>query len=272
MLHLDEMIRDAFEEDLPNGDLTTDTLFKAPIAGRARLIAKEDLVLSHTEIFEKCVRSQAPETKFKWEFKNGDFALEKQTVCVLQGDLVAILKAERVALNFLGKLSGIATLTRCFVNQVKHTKTKILDTRKTTPLYRTLEKEAVVNGGGVNHRMNLSSAVLIKENHIRAAGGIKEAVSKFDLSATPVEIECSTIEEVKIAVDLRVQRILLDNMDNETLKAACALIPTFIKTEASGNMKLERVGSVAEIGVDFISVGALTHSAATADYSLLFEW
>lgn len=272
-LSIDERIRLAFEEDIPAGDVTTDTIFSETKNGRARLIAKEDLVLSHRSLFERAVRHICPETTFKWEFADGDFALDKQTLCVMQGDLVKILKAERVSLNFLGHLCGIATLTRCFVNQIQHTGCKILDTRKTTPLYRDLEKAAVVHGGGQNHRMNLSDAILIKENHIRASGSIRSAVNKIKAETKlPIEVETTDLEEVKTAVQLKVSRILLDNMTNEQMAEALKLIPATVKTEASGNMTLERVKSVAELGVDFISVGALTHSAPNADLSLLFEW
>lgn len=272
MVHLDELIRQAFVEDLPNGDLTTDTIFSASRPGRARLIAKEDLVLSHRELFERCIRYMCKDATFKWEFKDGDFILARQTICVIQGDLVEVLKAERVALNFVGRLCGVATLTRCFVNQVKENNCKILDTRKTTPLYRSLEKAAVVHGGGHNHRMNLSDAVLIKENHIRAAGGMKAAVGKFNLKKTKVEVECTTLDEVREAGALRVHRVLLDNMDDKTMTQAIEALPATIETEASGNMSLERVAAVAQLGVNYISVGALTHSAGTADLSLLFEW
>jgi nicotinate-nucleotide pyrophosphorylase (carboxylating) len=191
----------------------------------------------------------------------------------LRGDLIQLLKAERVALNFLGKLSGIATLTRCFVQETKGTSCKILDTRKTTPLWRELEKEAVRTGGGTNHRMNLSQAILVKENHVRAAGSMEKAIAAIrKKTSEPIEIECSTLKEVEIAVNERVNRILLDNMTTEQLREARAAVPRQIQVEASGNMRLERIREVAATGVDFISVGALTHSAPVADFSLLFEW
>lgn len=270
---IDDLITEALSEDMPDGDLTTDSLFDQPVFGNARLIAKEDLVLSGLDLFERTIRRLAPEMVFRWQFKNGDFVIERQTLCLLQGDLVGLLKAERVALNFLGRLSGIATLTRCFVNQVKHTSCAILDTRKTTPTLRALEKEAVRDGGGTNHRMNLSRAVLIKDNHLRAAGGLTATVDKLRRKTqVPVEVECTTLDEVEEAVELRVERILLDNMSNDMMGDALSRIPATIQTEASGNMTLERVKSVAELGVDFISIGALTHSAPTADISLLFEW
>lgn len=268
-----QLIAEAYEEDVPNGDLTTDNLQMKECLGDAHLVAKEDLVLSGRDIFEKCVRHLVKDAQLKWQFNDGDFILAKQNVCWIKGDLLKLLKAERVALNFLGHLSGIATLTRCFVQETRDTDCKILDTRKTTPLYRMLEKKAVKDGGGTNHRLNLSSAVLIKENHIRASGGLVRAVNSIRRGHQgPIEVECSTLEEVDAAVNAGVERILLDNMNNDVLQKARERIPSTIETEASGNMTLERIASVAKIGVDYISVGALTHSAPSADFSLLFEW
>lgn len=272
-MNLKEMIKLAFTEDLPAGDVTTDSLDLKEVIGDAKLVAKEDLVLAGRHTFEACVKFMAPDIQFNWQFKDGDFILGQQTVCWLRGDLVKLLKAERVALNFLGKLSGIATLTRCFVQETRNTKCKILDTRKTTPLWRELEKEAVRTGGGQNHRMNLSAAILIKENHIRAAGSLVKAVQNVrKKTSEPIEVECSTLDEVRAALGERVQRILLDNMTTAQIREARALIPALIQVEASGNMTLERIREVSETGVDYISVGALTHSAPAADLSLLFEW
>jgi nicotinate-nucleotide pyrophosphorylase (carboxylating) len=176
-------------------------------------------------------------------------------------------------LNFIGHLSGIATLTRCFVEKVKHTHCKIIDTRKTLPAYRDLEKKAVVNGGGQNHRMGLSDAILIKENHITVAGGLSKAVERVrQHSKEKIEVECATLDDVKEAVRMKVERILLDNMSNDLIAQSLKLMPDEMLSEASGNMKLDRVQSVAELGVDYISVGAITHSAPTADVSLLFDW
>ncbi|MGZ3772765.1 MAG: carboxylating nicotinate-nucleotide diphosphorylase [Pseudobdellovibrionaceae bacterium] len=268
-----ELIRAAIKEDMPNGDVTTESLALKPKQGRARLKAKEDLILSGASAFEQSMLLLEPLCRVKWHFEEGDEILKNQNICTLEGDLIQILKAERVALNFLGHLSGIATLTRRFVKQVEGTKTKILDTRKTTPGFRDLEKRAVIHGGGINHRLNLSSAILIKDNHIAVMGGIKNAVTRVRANSDlPIEVEARTLEEVKEAVEMNVQRILLDNMDNEMLKTAMSLIPSEIETEASGNMNLQRVHSVAETGVHFISVGALTHSAPCADVSLIFEW
>lgn len=268
-----ELIRAAIKEDMPQGDVTTESLALKPRMGRARLKAKEDIVLSGAMAFEQSMQSLEPTCRIKWHFEEGDEILKNQIICTIEGDLVQILKAERVALNFLGHLSGIATHTRRFVKKIEGTKTKILDTRKTTPAFRDLEKRAVVHGGGVNHRMNLSSAILIKDNHIAVMGGIKNAIERVrEHSSLSIEVEARTLDEVKEAVSMNVQRILLDNMDNETLKQALLLVPEDVETEASGNMNLERVRSVAELGVDFISVGALTHSAPCADVSLIFHW
>lgn len=270
---IQDLIKAAIREDMPQGDVTTESLALLPRQGRAKLIAKEDLVLSGTGPFEQAMLSLEPQARIQWHFEEGQMALKKQILCTIQGDLIQILKAERIALNFLGHLSGIASLTRCFVQKIAHTKTQILDTRKTLPGYRELEKRAVVHGGGHNHRFNLSEAILVKDNHIAIMGGIPAAVERIrQHSEKSIEVEARTIEEVKEAVKANVSRILLDNMNNELLKEALTLIPASIQTEASGNMKLDRVASVAELGVNFISVGALTHSAPSADVSLLFDW
>lgn len=272
-MKLSELIAEAYKEDIPKGDVTTESLGLETRWGDARVIAKEDLVVAGTQVFESCIRHIEPEAEIRWQFKDGDLALNKQNVCWIRGDLLKLLKAERTALNFMGKLSGIATLTRCFVQAAGQTECKILDTRKTTPLLRLLEKQAVRAGGGHNHRMGLSDAVLIKENHIRAAGGLAEAVRAIRSNiGLAIETECATLDEVKIAVKERVDRILLDNMSLETMREARSIIPRSIQVEASGNMTLDRVKDVAQIGIDFISVGALTHSAPCADYSMIFEW
>jgi nicotinate-nucleotide pyrophosphorylase (carboxylating) len=267
------MIKIALKEDMPLGDVTTESLAVKPKQGEAILKAKSDLVLSGATAFEQTVLFLEPQAKLKWHFNEGDFIFKGQNICSIEGDLIQILKAERVALNFLGRLSGIATLTRQFVKAVQGTTTHILDTRKTIPLYRDLEKRAVAHGGGTNHRFNLSDAVLIKDNHISLMKGITPAVNRLRQHCDlPVEVEASTLDQVKECVSLKVNRILLDNMNNEMLAEALKIIPREIRTEASGNMTLDRVASVAKLGVDFISVGALTHSAPTADVSLLFDW
>lgn len=268
-----DLIRAAIKEDMPRGDLTTESLAQRPRPGFARLKAKEDIVLSGTMAFEQTILTLEPTAKVTWHFEEGDQPLKNQIVCTIEGDLVQILKAERVALNFLGHLSGIATHTRRFVKQIEGTRTRILDTRKTTPALRELEKRAVLHGGGHNHRMNLSTAILLKDNHISLMGGITAAVRRTrEHAQLPIEVEVKNLDEVREAVGLKVSRILLDNMDNATLRQSIELIPGEIETEASGNMNLDRVRAVAEIGVNFISVGALTHSAPVADLSLVFDW
>lgn len=270
---LDSLIDIAIQEDLPSGDVTTDNLNLSERNCKAHLVAKEDLILSGQELFEKVFSKVDSKTQLEWKFKNSDLILKNQIVCILKGNANSLLKAERVALNFLGHLSGIATLTRCFVDQVKGLETKILDTRKTTPGFRGLEKKAVLDGGGTNHRMNLSDAIMIKDNHIEAIGSITEAVRQIrDKSELSIEVETRNLQEVREAVACKVKRIMLDNMDNDTIKQAMHLIPYGIEVEASGNMSISRVRSVAELGVHFISVGALTHSAPTADFSLQFDW
>jgi nicotinate-nucleotide pyrophosphorylase (carboxylating) len=268
-----ELIRAAIKEDMPHGDITTESLALKPRQGRARLIAKEDLVLSGSSLLEQSMQLLEPNCLIKWHFEEGDPVLKGQIICTIEGDLVQILKAERVALNFLGHLSGIATLTRRFVKKIEGTKTQILDTRKTTPGFRELEKRAVTHGGGKNHRMNLSASILIKDNHISVMGGISKAIARVrEHSTLPIEVETRNLDEVKEALSMNAKHLLLDNMDNEMLKQALAIIPADVMTEASGNMTLERVQSVAQLGVTFISVGALTHSAPCADVSLIFAW
>ena len=268
-----ELIKAALKEDMPAGDVTTESMAMKPRYGEALLKAKEDLVLSGANAFEETMLYLDPQVKVKWQFSEGDLIYKGQNICSIEGDLMQILKAERVSLNFLGRLSGIATLTRRFVKEIEGSRTRILDTRKTTPLLRHLEKRAVQHGGGTNHRFNLSEAVLIKDNHITLMGGITKAVNRLRQHCQlPVEVEASTIDQVRESVSLNIQRILLDNMTNEMMTSALKLIPKEIQTEASGNMNLTRVKSVAELGLDFISVGALTHSASCADVSLLFDW
>lgn len=272
-MNLIDLIRAALKEDMPSGDITTESLALKPRPGFARLIAKQDLVLSGSGAFEQTMHMLESNARIKWHFEEGSTILNKQIICTIQGDLMQILKAERVSLNFLMHLTGIATLTQQFVKAVEGTNCKILDTRKTTPAYRELEKRAVVHGGGLNHRMNLSSAILIKDNHIAVMKGITAAIQRVrehcDLN---IEVEARNLDDVRESVKNKAQRILLDNMDNEMLAQALELIPDEIEAEASGNMTLARVPSVAKLGVDFISVGALTHSSPAADVSLMFDW
>lgn len=271
---LKELIQAAFLEDLPNGDVTTDNLGIHDKPGFAFLVAKADIKLSGQDVFTAAIHHLDPQCQVRWFFKDGDTVLKNQKMASLHGNLLQIIKAERVALNFLGRLSGIATHTHLFVSRVGPTHLKILDTRKTLPGYRALEKKAVVDGGGYNHRMNLSDAVLIKENHIRLAGGITQAVNAIrSRHSGPMEVEVTTLEEVKEAIALDVQRLLLDNMSVAMTEQALALIPESIDVEASGNMTVERIRELSALKeLDYVSVGALTHSAPVADISLLFDF
>lgn len=270
---IENYISQAFLEDRPNGDITTQSLGTDEKFGIAQLIAKQDLVLSGCEMFEKSLHHLDPELKLTWYFKDGDSVLDRQSVCQIEGNLVQLIQAERVALNFLGYLSGIATATSQYVKACEGTQTKILDTRKTLPLYRSLAKKAVVDGGGENHRMSLSDAAMIKENHINIAGSLKESVERVRNSTDKfIEVEVKDLDELKEAVQYDIQRVMLDNMSTELMIECLTHVPEKIETEASGNMTLERIPEVAKIGVDFISVGALTHSVKNADLSLLFDW
>jgi nicotinate-nucleotide pyrophosphorylase (carboxylating) len=268
-----ELIELAFKEDLAQGDITTDSLAVKNYPGTAKVVAKSDLILSGRELFEKSIQHMDPQAEIKWLFEDGQLVLSKQTICTIKGNLINIVKAERVALNFLGKFSGIATLTRRYVNETRNTSTKILDTRKTTPLYRNLEKKAVTDGGGTNHRKNLSDEVMIKENHVRIAQSLEKAIDQVRSQTNKfMTVEAHSLKDVEICVQKNVNRILLDNMDIETLEAALEKIPPHIQTEASGNMTLDRIAKVAAAGATFISVGALTHSAPAADISMIFDW
>lgn len=268
-----ELIKAALLEDMPHGDVTTDNLGVPPRVGTARLLAKQNMILSGHSLFEQTVGLAEPNAKLKWHFSDGEAIVKGQTICSIHGDLVQLLKAERIALNFLMHLSGIATLTAEFVQLTKGYPTSILDTRKTLPGYRELEKRAVKDGGGLNHRKNLSEAILIKDNHIALVNGIAEAVRRVrQYSQLPITVEASSITQVQECVELEVDRILLDNFDDETLSRALKLIPASIKTEVSGNVTKERIPKLCQLGVNFVSIGAITHSAPSADISLLFDW
>ena len=278
MLEINELVKLALAEDMPDQtDVTSDPLAQSLSKNRqygiAKLIAKQDLIISASSLFDEVMRTVDPNLKIFWQFKDGQRASTKQILCSIEGNLISILKAERVALNFLGHFSGIATLTRKYADAIMGTKTQILDTRKTTPLYRSWEKKAVRDGGGTNHRMNLSDGVMIKDNHIAMMGSIPAAVDEIRKhSSRHIIVEASNLDQVLQCVSLKVDHILLDNMNNEQIQICLKVIPDSIKVEASGNMSLDRVRSVAELGVDFISVGAITHSAPVADFSLLFDW
>ncbi len=272
---LERLITLALEEDVGPGDWTTVWTVPRNREGRATIVAKEALVVAGTGPAVEAFRRVDPQVELSVLAPDGSDATEGTEVMTAEGPLRSILTAERVALNFLGRLSGIATMTRRFVKAVSGTGAQILDTRKTTPGWRMLEKAAVAAGGGRNHRVGLFDMVLVKENHIAAAGGIREAVDgvrRANRDGLPVEVEVTNLEELEEVIMLGIKRILLDNMRLETMRAAVkrarALGRNRPLLEASGNMTLGRVKAVAETGVDFISIGAITHSAPCADLSL----
>ena len=273
-----DLIQAALREDMPKGDLTTDSLALVPRFGQAKLIAKEDLVLSGTLPFEQTILSLDPTARVQWHFKEGDLILNRQTICHITGDLIQILKAERVALNFIGHLSGIATLTRRFVDAAATTgSARIWDTRKTTPGLRSLEKAAVRAGGGANHRGNLSDWILLKDNHL-ALMGIAGAVAaaRHRWPARTVHVECDRLDQLVEAIEAGADALLLDNMTPDQV-VACVRAADDHSTaagrrrpllEVSGGLTLETVASYAGLGIDLISVGGLTNSAAVLDIGL----
>lgn len=267
------LIELALAEDLgQEGDVTTEAIVPEDARGEGVILAKAEGVLAGLPVAGEVFRRVDPESHFMPEAEDSEPLAPGKVVARLSGPLRGIFTAERVALNFLCRLSGIATLTSRYVDAVAPYRAVILDTRKTTPSWRALEKYAVRCGGGRNHRMGLYDMVLIKDNHIAASGSITEAVRRARAAPAPsplkIEVEVRTLEELEEALALGVDRILLDNMDLATLKGAVALSRGRAKLEASGGITLENVEEVAATGVDYISVGALTHSAPALDLSL----
>jgi nicotinate-nucleotide pyrophosphorylase (carboxylating) len=258
---------DWLAEDLGSGDATTDALIPRDLTCTAQLLVKERGVVCGLAVAESVFCELDPDVVFEALAADGDL-VEPGPVARLDGFARAILTGERTALNLLGRLSGIATLTRRYVDAVAGTGAVVLDTRKTTPGLRALEKEAVRAGGGTNHRLGLHDGVLIKDNHLRLAGSIADAVEKTRAAGLPVEVECDTLDQVREAVEAHADRILLDNMSPTELREAVALVGGRAETEASGGVTLDTVREIAETGVDFVSVGALTHSARSLDVSL----
>jgi nicotinate-nucleotide pyrophosphorylase (carboxylating) len=269
------LVTAALEEDVGAGDWTTLWTVDPETTTSARIIAKAEGVIAGTEVAREVFRRIDPDLRVELVAGDGQPVKPQDVVMRLTGRAASILTAERVALNFLQRLSGTATATRRYVDAVRGTGAVILDTRKTTPGMRALEKAAVVAGGGRNHRFGLHDMVLIKENHIAAAGGIAAAVAgvkERNSAALAVEVEVTDLDEVRQALEAGVDRILLDNMNPETLRAAVELVREqghAVSTEASGGVTLDSVREIAECGVDFVSVGALTHSAPSLDLSLL---
>jgi nicotinate-nucleotide pyrophosphorylase (carboxylating) len=269
-----ELIAKALAEDAPSGDITTTATVEPDAVCSARLIAKESLTMAGIGVFEEAFRILGPGVKVKKSFADGQAVPKGSIVATLKGNARAILTAERVALNFLQRLCGIATITRRFADAVEGTGCAILDTRKTTPLLRDLEKYAVRMGGGKNHRRDLSEMILIKENHIAAGGGIIRAVDMVRNSLPRdvfIEVEVRDMGELEQAMQAGVDRVLLDNMTPAQVRACVKRVAGKVETEASGNMTVKTVRAYAKAGVDYISVGKLTHSAPAADFSLLIE-
>ncbi|HEU4766096.1 MAG TPA: carboxylating nicotinate-nucleotide diphosphorylase [Pyrinomonadaceae bacterium] len=260
------------EEDIGIGDVTTDSIVPAGATLRGRIIAKQDGIAAGLDVANEVFRTLSPQVTFDARVEDGSRVTRGTVLAEVRGEARALLTGERTALNFLGRMSGIATLTREFVDAVAGTSATILDTRKTAPGLRQLDKRAVELGGGQNHRTGLFDMVLIKDNHIDFAGSITAAVERVRASGTtlPIEVEARTLENVSEALALGVERILLDNMSPEMMRAAVKMTNGLAKLEASGNVTLENVLEVARTGVDYISVGALTHSPRVFDMSL--EW
>lgn len=270
----ERLIAGALAEDAAFDDRTGAACIPAGARGRARITAKAAGVVSGAwlarSVFDAVDSPMGAKVTQDWRVADGQRVSPGQVLAELSGGLRALLAAERTALNFLQHLSGIATATRRFVDALAGTGCRVVDTRKTTPGLRRLEKQAVRDGGGDNHRMDLASGMLIKENHIAAAGGLREAVARCRAAADGlwVEVECETLDEVREAVAARPDIILLDNMTLEAMREARALTPPDIVLEASGNITLDNARAVAETGVDRIAVGAITHSAPALDFSM----
>lgn len=262
----------ALEEDIGSGDVTTNTIVPANASLRGRIVAKQDGVVAGLEIAKQVMLALTRQVTFVAEVEDGSKVTRGTVLANLDGSARALLTGERTALNFLGRMSGIATLTRKFVDAVSGTNAIILDTRKTAPGLRVTDKLAVRLGGGQNHRTGLFDMVLIKDNHIDFAGSITAAVQRVRNSGTTLEIEVETrsLDNVREALALGVERILLDNMSIATMREAVAICDGRAKLEASGNVTLDTVLEVAGTGVDYISVGALTHSPQVFDVSLEF--
>ncbi|HQL01601.1 MAG TPA: carboxylating nicotinate-nucleotide diphosphorylase [Smithellaceae bacterium] len=271
---IQSIIRTALAEDIGPGDVTTRATVPPDQKGRARAVAKEHFIVAGVEVFAAVFKAVDKKTRVCIRVEDGRRASKGEVIAEVEGKLAAILQAERVALNVFQRMCGIATLTSKYVQAVCGTPVKILDTRKTAPGLRVLDKMAVRLGGGTNHRIGLYDAVLIKDNHIEAAGGIAAAVAaQRRASKRPfkIEVETKTLKEVREALQCGVDMIMLDNMTNAAMKKAVDLIDGRALTEASGNVNLKRVASIAATGVDFISVGELTHSVRAADISLKVE-
>lgn len=270
-LNADKLIMSALQEDITSEDITTNSVMPDYKYGEVELICKEDGIIAGLGVFQRVFELLDENTKVAFNCKDGDAVKKGERIGLVQGDIRVLLSGERTALNFLQRMSGIATYTHSIAELLKGTKTKLLDTRKTTPNMRIFEKYAVKVGGGCNHRYNLSDGILLKDNHIGAAGGVKEAVQmakEYAPFVRKIEIEVENIDMLKEALEAGADIIMLDNMSVEEMKRAVELTAGKAETECSGNVTKENIAKLVDIGVDYISSGALTHSSPILDLSL----
>ncbi|HWT73402.1 MAG TPA: carboxylating nicotinate-nucleotide diphosphorylase [Mobilitalea sp.] len=270
-LNVDDLILQALKEDITSEDITTNAVIRDSKKGQAQLLCKQDGVIAGLDVFCRVFQLLDSSAELQTYCKDGDFVKNGQLLAVITGDVRALLSGERTALNYLQRMSGIATHTREIADYLKGTKTKLLDTRKTTPNMRIFEKYAVKVGGGYNHRFNLSDGILLKDNHIAAAGGVKQAVAfakEYAPFVRKIEVEVENLEMLEEALEAGADIIMLDNMDTVTMKEAVRRVSGRAETECSGNVTKARIQELSEIGVDYISCGALTHSSPIMDISL----
>ena len=270
-MQADQLIRMALQEDITSEDVSTNAVMPTATKGTVELIAKEDGVIAGLDIYARVFTILDEKTEIDFYYKDGDEVKKGELMATVTGDIRVLLSGERVALNYLQRMSGIATYTRQVAKLLEGSKVTLLDTRKTTPNCRVFEKYAVRVGGGCNHRYNLSDGVLLKDNHIGAAGSVTKAIQMAKAYAPfvrKIEIEVETLEQVKEAVEAGADIIMLDNMTPEVMKQAVELIDGRAQTECSGNITKENIQKIREIGVDFVSSGALTHSAPILDISM----
>ena len=270
-LNADRLIRMALEEDITSEDITTNSVMREKQRGEVQLLCKETGIIAGIWVFERVFTLLDENTETEFYVKDGDKVEKGQLLGIVRGDIRVLLSGERTALNYLQRMSGIATYTRQIADLLKGSKTKLLDTRKTTPNMRIFEKYAVKTGGGYNHRYNLSDGILLKDNHIGAAGSVKKAVEmarEYAPFVRKIEVETENLDMVKEALEAGADIIMLDNMTPEMMKEAVALIQGRAQTECSGNVTRENIDKVLSLGVDYISCGALTHSAPILDLSL----
>lgn len=270
-LNMDRYLRMALEEDITSEDVSANAVVDAPCRGEVELLCKQSGVLAGLQVFARVFALLDDTFSMECFFHDGDHVKTGDRIAVLRGDIRALLSGERTALNYLQRMSGIATHTAEMVRLLEGSGITLLDTRKTTPNMRIFEKYAVTVGGGTNHRYNLSDGVMLKDNHIGAAGGIRQAVERAHAYAPfvrKIEVETETLEQVQEAVEAGAEIIMLDNMDPEIMRKAVALIAGRAETECSGNVTEEKIAQLRDIGVDYISSGALTHSSPILDLSL----